>query len=348
LGYFNPEPKKRKEDLFNMENELLTLDSGLRRGKLVVVSGLRRYGKTSLILTYLNESGLDYVYLDCRLLPPGMISLNSFLNLLEGELSKYGWAKKILSSVEEVSVGGFGVRFRVRNERSLLSVLQALEGKVLVLDEAQELRRSGYRFDSLIAYAYDNLNLKIIISGSMIGLLYRFLRINDPEAPLYGRAFTEVKMRRLSEDESRQFLIKGFEQEGIEVRDEVINEAIKRFDGVIGWLTYFGFAVTTSREDINTIHEKASKLALSELDHALKIYGVGERRYREVLKIIASLGKARWSEIKRGVEARLGKIPNNTLATIIKNLMDSGFIKREDEEYEITDPVLQQGIRKYY
>jgi len=48
------------------------------------------------------------------------------------------------------------------------------------------------------------------------------------------------------------------------------------------------------------------------------------------------------------VEARLGKIPNNTLATIIKNLMDSGFIKRENEEYEITDPVLQQGIRKYY
>jgi AAA+ ATPase superfamily predicted ATPase len=141
LGYFNPEPKRRREDLFNMESELYTLDSGLRRGKLVVVSGLRRYGKTSLILTYLNEKRLDYVYLDCRLLPPGMISLNSFLNLLEEELSRHEWALKILSGVEEVSVGGFGVRFKVRSERSLLRVLHALEGKVLVLDEAQELRR---------------------------------------------------------------------------------------------------------------------------------------------------------------------------------------------------------------
>jgi AAA+ ATPase superfamily predicted ATPase len=88
LGYFNPEPKRRREDLFNMESELSTLDSGLKRGKLVVVSGLRRYGKTSLILTYLNEKRLDYVYLDCRLLPSGMISLNSFLNLLEEELSR--------------------------------------------------------------------------------------------------------------------------------------------------------------------------------------------------------------------------------------------------------------------
>jgi len=348
LGYFNPEPKRRREDLFNMESELSTLDSGLRRGKLVVVSGLRRYGKTSLILTYLNEKRLDYVYLDCRLLPSGMISLNSFLNLLEEELSRHEWALKILSGVEEASVGGFGVRFKARSERSLLRVLHALEGKVLVLDEAQELRRSGYKFDSLIAYAYDHLDLKIIVSGSMIGLLYRFLRINDPEAPLYGRAFTEVKLRRLSAAESREFLVKGFEQEGVRVSDEVINEAIKRFDGVIGWLTYFGFALTTSGEDIDSILDKASKLALSELEHALRVYGVGERRYREVLKTIATLGRARWSEVKRGVEARLGRIPNNTLATIIKNLVDSGFIRKENEEYEIADPVLQHGIRKYY
>ena len=348
MGYFNPEPKRRREDLFDMDEELLALGNGLSRGKLVVVSGFRRYGKTSLILTYLNESKLDYVYLDCRLLPSGMISLNSFLGLLEEELSKSGWVKKALSSVEGVSVGSFGVRFRVRSEKSLLSVLNALEGKVLVLDEVQELRRSGYRFDSLIAYAYDHLNLKIVLSGSMVGLLYRFLRVDDPEAPLYGRAFTEVKLRRFSERESREFLIKGFEQEGVRVSDEVIEEAIKRFDGVVGWLTYFGFALTTSKEDINTIYEKASKLALSELEHALRIYGVGQKRYREVLKIIATLGKARWSEIKRGVEARLGKIPNNTLASILKNLTDSGFIEREREEYKITDPVLSHGLRKLY
>jgi hypothetical protein len=49
------------------------------------------------------------------------------------------------------------------------------------------------------------------------------------------------------------------------------------------------------------------------------------------LKIIAILGRARWSKVKRGVEVRLGRIPNNTLATIIKNLVDSGFIRKETE-----------------
>jgi len=43
--YFDPEPKTRREDLFNMENELKELSDGLKRGKLVVVTGLRRYGK---------------------------------------------------------------------------------------------------------------------------------------------------------------------------------------------------------------------------------------------------------------------------------------------------------------
>ena len=69
MGYFNPEPKKRREDFFDMEREWNSLDRALSKGKLAIVTGLRRYGKTSLILTYINESGKRYVYLDCRLLP---------------------------------------------------------------------------------------------------------------------------------------------------------------------------------------------------------------------------------------------------------------------------------------
>ena len=347
MGYFTPEPKRSREDFYNMEDELLTLEKGLKHGKLVVVSGFRRYGKTSLILTYLNEEELNYIYLDCRLLPSGMIAMNSFLNLLEEELSRKRWVRKILSRVEGVSIEGMGIRFKAR-VNSLLSILHALQGTVLVIDEAQELRRSKHRFDSIIAYIYDHLDIKIILSGSQVGLLYRFLKVEDPEAPLYGRAFTEVRLKKLDEGKSREFLIKGFKQEGVDVPKHTIDEAINRFDGVIGWLTYFGFSLTTSREDINTIHEKASRLALNELEHALNIYGVGRQRYKETLKTIASLGSARWSHIKRGIEARLGRIPNNTLSTILKNLIASSFIEKVDEEYRITDPVLQHGIRRFW
>jgi len=346
LGYFNPEPKTRKEEFFNMEEEIDRLSKGLKHGKLVVVSGLRRYGKTSLILTYLNEKKYDYIYIDCRLLPPGMITLDSILKLFKEELEKKTWARKILRSVEEIAVGD--IKVKLKGEETLASMLEALEGKIVVLDEAQELRRSKYRFDKILAYAYDHLNIKFIVSGSQIGLLYRFLRVNDPESPLYGRPYIEVKLGRLSEKDSRRFLLEGFKQYGVEVSEDEIEEAVKWFDGIIGWLTYFGYSRSVDGERLSSIVDKASKLALSELEHALKIYGIAERRYREVLRIIALTHPAKWIQIKRGVEARIGRIPNNTLTTIIKNLMDSGFVEKTLDGYVISDPILRNGIIRFW
>ncbi|MCC6029781.1 MAG: ATP-binding protein [Candidatus Korarchaeum sp.] len=346
--YFDPEPKTKREDLFDMEAELRELSDGLKWGKLVIVTGLRRYGKTSLILTYLNEEKLDNIFLDCRLLPPGMISMGSFLELLEAELTRKSWARRILSRVEGISISEIGIRFKERDLNSLVSVLHALEGKILVIDEAQELRRSRHRFDSIIAYAYDHLDLKIILSGSQVGLLYRFLRVDDPEAPLYGRPFKEVRMRKLSDEEAIDFLRKGFEQAGMKVSDDIIEEARRRFDGIIGWLTYFGFSMISNREPVEIIERRASKLAISELEHALRIYGLAEARYREALKVIATLERARWTQIKRGIEARIGKIPSNTLSSILSNLVDSGFLEKTEEGYKIADPVLRSGILRYW
>ncbi|RSN68750.1 ATP-binding protein [Candidatus Korarchaeum cryptofilum] len=330
-----------------MEAELRELSDGLKWGKLVIVTGLRRYGKTSLILTYLNEEKLDNIFLDCRLLPPGMISMGSFLELLEAELTRKSWARRILSRVEGISISEIGIRFKERDLNSLVSVLHALEGKILVIDEAQELRRSRHRFDSIIAYAYDHLDLKIILSGSQVGLLYRFLRVDDPEAPLYGRPFKEVRMRKLSDEEAMDFLRKGFEQAGMKVSDDILEEA-RRFDGIIGWLTYFGFSMISNRESVEIIERRVSKLAISELEHALRIYGLAEARYREALKVIATLERARWTQIKRGIEARIGKIPSNTLSSILSNLVDSGFLEKTEEGYKIADPVLRSGILRYW
>jgi AAA+ ATPase superfamily predicted ATPase len=347
MGYFSPEPKRRKADFFNMEEEWNLLERSLEKDKLTVVTGLRRYGKTSLILTYLNETRRNYVFVDCRAMQGKMLSLRSFMEILEEELSRLSWARDLLSNIEEVRVGAFGVRIRDKRESTLLRVLRSLEGSILVLDEAQELRRSSYRFDSLLAYIYDNLDIKIIVSGSMIGLLYRFLRVDDPEAPLYGRAYSEVRLKPLPKEKAREFLVRGFEQENLRVKEEIIEDAVEKFDGIIGWLTYFGHSFSTGRETSEEILKKASKLAVSELSKALEVYGIGRKRYEAVLKTVATLKRASWVEIKRGIEAKLGGIPDPTLANILKNLVDSGFLVKEDEGYRIADPILEYGVLAY-
>ncbi|MEM1546714.1 MAG: hypothetical protein QXP91_09660 [Candidatus Methanomethylicia archaeon] len=151
------------------------------------------------------------------------------------------------------------------------------------------------------------MDLKVIVSGSKIGLLYNFLKVNDSDAPLFGRPYMEVKLGKLSPQKAREFLVRGFEQKGVKIPDDTIEEAIKKFDGVIGWLTYFGHSYARSRETISMIVEKALKLSAMEADHALNIYGIRRERYVGILKIVVSSKGLRWNEIKKAFEAKYGK-----------------------------------------
>jgi hypothetical protein len=68
---------------------------------------------------------------------------------------------------------------------------------------------------------------------------------------------------------------------------------------VIGWLTYFGYSKVVSEEGLRSIVNKASRLVLSELEHALKVCGTAEGRYRESLKAVTLAQLARWAQIKK-------------------------------------------------
>ncbi len=87
---------------------------------------------------------------------------------------------------------------------------------VFAIDEVQELRSLGLNVPMLLAYIYDNLgNIVTILTGSQVGMVYETLRLNDPKSPLYGRAVVEVRLRRLTVEESLDFLRRGgFEQYG--------------------------------------------------------------------------------------------------------------------------------------
>jgi hypothetical protein len=87
---------------------------------------------------------------------------------------------------------------------------------VVAVDEAQELRKANWlRLNRLFAYAYDNLpNVRLVLTGSQFGLLYDFLGLEDPRAPLFGRAFREVRTRRLSPDEASTSLRGGSARQG--------------------------------------------------------------------------------------------------------------------------------------
>ena len=352
---FDPRPKARREDLYDFDAELEKLLRALGE-PMVLVSGLRRTGKTSLVLTALNESGLPYVYVDLR---EGFTSTRELYALLSRSLSEFAerasrWRRagelllKLLSRVRGVSVMGFQVSVSWSpRERPLVSELFAaldelgerLGSKVVVvLDEFQRSRGSvGAALHSAVAHSYDfHENLSFVLTGSEMGLLYGILR--NPENPLYGRAYVEVRTRKLSREESVDFLERGFAELGVEVGRGELERAAEELGGVIGWLTYYGYLRASGRGDLERVVEEAVELARSELENFLATRV--SRRYRLALKLLAQ-GVKEWGRLKRALEDAEGReLSDRVLHEILHQLRSHSIV---DEENNFTDPIVRRA-----
>ncbi|WP_243681235.1 ATP-binding protein [Vulcanisaeta souniana] len=153
-------------------------------------------GKSSLILVAIREMGLPSIYIDLRKFEERQyLSYRDFILELQHEVnnltSRFPGLLDFLRNISGVSIMGNQVLFswKSSNRASLSSLLDALNdwasnGVVIVLDEAppELVKARGFNVLPVFAYAYDNLRkVRFIISGSkMGGLLYRFLRIRDP------------------------------------------------------------------------------------------------------------------------------------------------------------------------
>ena len=251
--------------------------------------------------------------------PPG-VNPNSrrdlylrFQSALNEYLSKnaplFGRLKDKLKLIDGVSLSGIRVSLSWKNPETLYSLISALEGEgfVMAFDEVQEARGpAGKELASIIAHFYDYGETTFILTGSEIGLLYDFLGVENPDAPLYGRVFHEIELSRFSRGQSLDFLRMGFEQAGVDAPEEVLEKAVDRLDGIVGWLVKFGVVSLregAGEEVISKVLEEASKLALAELKRFLEKRPLARRRYLTILRAIAS-GKNTWSELKRSLKRR--------------------------------------------
>ena len=359
--YFDERPKSRREDLYDrgreLEEMLVSIES---RKPLILLKGTRRLGKTSLLRVALNEANVPHVIVDLRGVNPN--SRRDLYLRFQAALNEYfsknaplfARLKNKLKIIDGVSLSGIGVSLSWKNPETLYSLISALEGEgfVIAFDEVQEIRGpAGKELASLIAHFYDYGETTFILTGSEIGLLYDFLGVENPEAPLYGRVFHEIELSRFSREQSLDFLRKGFEQAGVDAPEEVLEKAVDRLDGIVGWLVKFGVISLRKglrQEIIDKVLEEASRLALTELERFLEKRPLARKRYLTVLQAIAS-GKNTWSELKRELEGKEKReIEDATLARLLNALLKASFIEKRVEgrnvTYHIADPVLEFAL----
>jgi AAA+ ATPase superfamily predicted ATPase len=379
--FFDEAPKTKRSDLFDFDQELSLFVNSVKEGaRLVTVSGLRRTGKSSLVLTGLGKTGQPFLLIDARQFAEmPAISRADFIQSLESTLNEFitkekKWTGRIIDAIKSVKgvqiLSGppptlslsWGTSSRDRQATDLAGLFRVLGNVaeanhtrfVIAFDEAQELRRlGGYDLSKIIAHIYDYVQgVQIVLTGSQIGFLYEFVGIENPKAPLYGRARVDIETGRITEDQAREFLKKGMAQISIvEPKENVVARAIEMLDGIIGWLTYLGAVARRTgkftEKIVDQTLEEARKLAASELETFLDLRPLAKKRYQAILARLAQTQNASWSDIKRSVQIEEGRtIPDNSLSLLLTNLIRASFIsKAENGRYSISDPVLAYAIR---
>ncbi len=360
---FDLQPKTKMEDLYDREKELKEFQNAVNLGeRLVLLLGIRRLGKSSLLNVALSEFGMPYAKIDIRSLyfthgsiPQEILArkiLSSLLSTISTRKSLGLRLEKALNSIRGLRVSGLHVEFERKPD--LAEILEKIDSwaekegirTIIAFDEAQYLRLSGIQYDGLIAYSVDNLSsLTFVLTGSEVGMLHDFLGLENPKKPLFGRYAREIILERFSREQSVDFLRRGFEEVETAVDDSEIEHAVERLDGIVGWLTMYGYLrgirKLSEKEALEELFQRARALIGQELSILLGY----SRRYGLILRAVA-MGNRTWSIIKEYVEFRGGPINDAKFSNLLKNLVKYGYLEKLGNEYSIPDPVVCEVVRE--
>ncbi|WP_048151387.1 AAA family ATPase [Palaeococcus ferrophilus] len=359
---FDVYPKTSIGELFGRKAEYLSfLDAIEKRRNFFIITGPRRIGKTSFLYAALNELegeyGIPYAVIDAR----AATSVNSkypqrvIAERLYKAIVRKGFIGGIISRIKSINLEGVGIDLQEENF-DIIDVFSAInEGNelaVIAFDEAQYLRFSNEDLTKLFAWILDNLhNIVLVVTGSQVGVLENFLRLDDGNSPLYGRYEVRINLPRFNPSESLEFLRRGFEEYGMDVNERELLPVVNTLDGVPGWLVHYGahrIDGLTNDEAIEKVLEKAMKYVQTEFEELDKL----SPRYRTVIRAIAHLsedkGYARWENIKRFAEGELGEgIDEKSMRGYLSKLMDYGFVETIGYgKYRIPDPVMYRVFKR--
>jgi hypothetical protein len=354
---FDPSPKTSKKNFYDRETELERFRDSIEYTSLVVIQGLRRSGKTSFMNVALRESNLPYIILDMRGLPfnPSQSDLLRRTEAAFNQLEEK-WISQLQSTLRRmkgVSILGSSISLDWSREGlDLLTLFDRIDAwakekdsKFLLAFDEIQLIRGEKSIIRLLAHIIDyNQNICLIVTGSEIGLLFDFLGLGDPESPLYGRHYTEIKMRNFDESQSREFLVTGFREIDIETKEDVIDYAVSKLNGTVGWLTLFGVKCREEKEAtkdlVDAVVSDGGKLARSEANKVARY----SRRYSIILNHLATTGKASWTQIKRILEIKDEKtLTNAAVSDLLNKLVKASLIEKNDS-YSILAPLLREGL----
>lgn len=352
---FDLRPKEQREELFGRNAELSEILRLLEAGRWVAVLGARMTGKSSIIKTAgteLSKQSFRFMYVNLL----GVRSIDGFISAIADAINRsktlLDKAKDFLSLVEGVRIGIGGLSLTVprakRPVRTAFEIFSALgstkERIVVALDEVQELSSVSRPLLELLGRLFaTHRNLLFLFTGSQFGLM-RTLLEPGAESPLYGRPPAKIILQPFDTKTATEFLRCGFLELGMTMGETEIEEVLERLDGIPGWLTLYGSKAGVEKlphaAALEEAVKDAEKIVVSELRNFLA--SRNKELYIAVLR--AAAYGARWGDLKRAVEARVGVVNSARLAAALRSLKATMLLDEEEGLYRIIDPIVRKAV----
>ncbi len=347
---FDLRAKERKEELFGRDDELLEMLRLIEAGKWVAVLGSRMTGKSSLVKTAgfeLSKHGYRFLYVNLLGVRNAEGFVSALIDAINRSKSLFEKTKDFFSMVDglQLGVGGLSLKASRKPLHTASDIFLALgllkENVVIALDEVQELSSFSGRLLEILGRVFATYrNISFIFTGSMFGLM-RTLLEPSAKSPLYGRPPARIVLSPFTADAAAEFLHAGFSELGIETDTTKIGDVLERLDGIPGWLTLYGSKAGVERLShevaLTETGKEAEKIVIAELENFLA--GRNKELYLAVMR--ATTYGARWGEIRKSVEARIGVVNNARLSAVLKSLKAAMFIEEKEGFYRMIDPIVR-------
>ncbi|WP_338603330.1 ATP-binding protein [Sulfolobus tengchongensis] len=324
---FDPYPKNSRESFYDREDTLNEVKKLIQGKFWPLIIGPKRVGKTSIVKIVVNE--LNGVYIDAS----GITSLKQLASSLYNEIKfRFQIDLKVLK-----------VDIDKKPTFSLQNILTKLGDVVIGIDEVQNITTPW--FISVLSTAYNTSDVKFIFTGSMIGLSK--VLVGESKGKKFsnqfkGRPIVEKEISPFSYEESVSFLAYGKERCSINMTEEEIKDSAETYQGIVGWLTYYGnlrslgYDHKKAKEEVDNI---ASRIILDEYARLGEIEKV-------IVKALGLLKSSNWNNLKKVCEGLLGKkISDWNFDHSLKQLIKARIIYKKDGKYFLIDPMYKVLIR---
>ena len=316
---FDTRPKRERSLLYGREDDLKEIEQIIDGGFWAVLIGPRRIGKTSLATVLTQSRG--GIYMDVSsVLTVKELGLRLIDEIAGGRLKMEG----------EVDLKVFRLTMKREPILTFEKIIRKLGDRLIALDEVQRL--NDRMLPRILSTLYNETTIRLLFTGSATGLIKTIAE----SAEIRGKPIEEKEIRPFSRDTSVAFLEAGFRRGKISYEPGQLEEAVDRFGGIPGWLTYYGAKRCSGKSHLEAMNE-VTKLAKKTATEESKNFGALQRAI--VLSLARFSGGAAWNEIKVLASSKYEQISkSSTFSESLKSLQNLRIIEKRAEKYYLVDP----------